>query len=194
MTAMGKPRTAKQNGEGAEFKDHRTRFFALVGRCVTTYQTVEDHLQDLFAAALGGDPDRASAIFVVVRGLTDKLTVITAALTTQEHRVRWDGLSGRVQAAFEARNQIAHARPLVNGGATLIVLSGDPALPSTTARVVHEEPSRMELRKRTRKSEMVWTEDRLRDEHARMAKLFGHLVAFGMQLRGETPPPHLGET
>lgn len=49
----------------------------------------------------------------------------------------------------------------------------------------------MELRKRTRVGETVWTVDLLQAEWERTDKLFGNLIALAHELRGETPPAHL---
>ena len=73
-----------EQAELARFIEHKDRFFALIGHCVTRYQSIEDSLPGVFAAALGGDPARAHAVFAVVRGLEAKLNLISAALTGQD--------------------------------------------------------------------------------------------------------------
>jgi hypothetical protein len=102
----------------AEFEKHTARFYALIGHCVTRHQFVEDYLPDVFGAALAGAPQRASALFAVVWGLERKLDMISAALTGAAGAtvVRWDSLRKRVEDAADARNEIAHARPVHNGG------------------------------------------------------------------------------
>jgi hypothetical protein len=170
----------------------RERFFAMVGRCISSEQFIEDHLEAVFELALGGDAGRARAIIEIVLGLEKRLALIGAALKDSPHHGQWVDLSKRARAAYEARNQIAHARSTLNAGGALILLDGDPKLPTAKGRVIHQDAPRMELRKRTRGGEHhVWTTDRLREEHARLERLFQHLVAFGMQLAGNTPPPHL---
>jgi hypothetical protein len=67
--------------EDKDFERERTRFYALIGHCVTRYQAIEDYLPELYAAALGGDPVKAAAIFDVVRGLEAKLDIISAGLS-----------------------------------------------------------------------------------------------------------------
>src|ERR1700730_10402323 len=106
------------NAKNNDFERHRRKFYALIGHCVTGYQSVEDYLPDLFAAALGGDTAKAGAIFAVVRELEAKLNIITAALigTEERYRTRWTTLRPRVAKAAEARNQIAHATPTHNAG------------------------------------------------------------------------------
>jgi hypothetical protein len=49
----------------------------------------------------------------------------------------------------------------------------------------------MELRKRTREGEKVWTTEDMRAEYDRADKLFQNLIAFVKELRGEKVPPHL---
>lgn len=79
------------NAKKNEFERHRRKFYALIGHCVTGYQSVEDYLPELFAAALGGDTAKAAAILAVARGLEAKLDIITAALigTEERCRTRW---------------------------------------------------------------------------------------------------------
>jgi hypothetical protein len=40
--------------ERAEFEKHCSRFFALIGHCVTRFQSIEDYLPDVLAAARDG--------------------------------------------------------------------------------------------------------------------------------------------
>jgi hypothetical protein len=68
------------------FRKKQTRFYALVGHCILRFQHVEDYLEDVFAAVLGGKRDRADAIFASVRGVDRKIQIIRAAAT---------GLSGK---------------------------------------------------------------------------------------------------
>jgi hypothetical protein len=175
----------------AEFEKHRARFYALIGHCVTGYQSVEDYLPDVFAAALSGNMDRAVAIFAVARGLEAKLNLISAALTGPDQALadRWSGLLKRVAAAADARNQIAHARSVHNGGMINVRL-GDKNAPGKATRV---KPARMELHKHRGANERVWTLEMMIQEAERSFKLFGHLIAFAMTLKGETVPPHLLE-
>nr|WP_294815924.1 hypothetical protein [uncultured Sphingomonas sp.] len=115
-----------EQAELARFIEHKDRFFALIGHCVTRYQSIEDSLPGVFAAALGGDPARAHAVFAVVRGLEAKLNLISAALTGQDGMPAdyWPSLLHRIAAAAEARNQIAHSAP-VSFGAISIKLDDD---------------------------------------------------------------------
>jgi hypothetical protein len=159
---------------------------------VTRYQAVEDYLPDVFAGALGGERAKAEAIFDVVhnRGLESKLKIISAAFVGADDRLRtrWDNLRPRVSKAAEARNQIAHASPTHYGGMIRVTLSNDPLIPPEATRV---EDARMELRKRTREGEKVWTTEDMRAEYDRADKLFQNLIAFVKELRGEKVPPHL---
>jgi hypothetical protein len=174
-----------------EFTKERTRFYALIGHCVTQYQSVEDYLPEIFGAALGGDQEKAVAVFAVARGLEAKLNVISAALTGADQAIvdRWESLLKRVTAAADARNQIAHARAVHNAGMFRVQL-GDENTPGKMTRI---KPQRMELRKRRGAKGMLWTVDLMIQEAERSLKLSGHLVGFTKTLKGETVPPHLVE-
>jgi hypothetical protein len=176
----------------ARFETHRSSFYAMIGHYVTLYQSVEDYLADLFVAALPVPEEQSAAIFAVVRGLEAKLNIISATLITADdaHKERWQVLVKRVAAAAEARNQIAHASP-VHHGPTVNVILGSPDK-APTIRLDHST-QRMELHKQTRSGEHVWTLERMREEHRRTDKLYGHLIALAKQLKGETPPEHLLE-
>jgi hypothetical protein len=175
----------------AEFEKHRARFYALIGHCVTRYQSVEDYLPDVFGAALGGHVERAIAIFAVARGLEAKLNLISAALTGSDQALadRWRRLLKRVADAADARNQIAHARTVHNAG-MMIVRLGDE---NRSGEVTVGGSQRMELRKRMGTNESVWTLEMMIQEAERSSKLFRHLIAYTMTLKGETVPPHLLE-
>jgi hypothetical protein len=175
----------------AEFEKHRARFYALIGHCVTRYQSVEDYLPDVFGAALGGHAERAVAIFAVARGLEAKLNLISAALTGANQAIadRWSHLLKRVADAADARNQIAHARTVQNAGMINVRLGNE----NTPGKATRVKPQRMELRKRRGADESVWTLEMMIQEAERSSKLFGHLIAFTKTLKGETVPPHLLE-
>jgi|ERR1700730_4401593 len=174
------------------FEQHRARFYSLIGHCVTGYQSIEDYLPELFGAALADDPSKATAIFAVARGLEAKLDIISAALigADERHFSRWTELRPHILLAAKARNQIAHASPTHHGGTIAIALNSNPEI---APKMTRTESSRMELRKRTRAGETVWTTDLMRAEYERSHKLFGHLIALAMELRGEKPPSHLLE-
>ena len=173
--------------EWAEFEKHRSRFFALIGHCVTKFQSVEDYLPDVFATALGINEAKAPKIFDLTRGLEMRLDMISESLSDapDEHRQRWETLLKRIRAAAEARNQIAHAKPVHRGGG--IAISLDAELQVISAKKT--EPDRMELHKK----KTIWTEELLIAEYGRADKLFGHLIAFVMRLKGQSVPPHLDE-
>lgn len=175
-----------------EFEAHRLRFYALIGHCVTSYQTVEDYLPKVFSAALGGSEAKASAIFQLARGLEAKLDAVMAALveSPESQQSRWTRLLRRVAKAAEARNQIAHASPVHHGGGLTIIMSENPEKKS---QVIQTGRSRMELRKRTKAGEKVWTEELMRNEVERNIELFRHLIGFVKELRGEAVPEHLRE-
>lgn len=174
-----------------DFEKHQSRFYALIGRCVTSYQQTEDFLPAVFNAVLGCDVEKSAAIFAVARGLEAKLKIISAALTgaSEEITNRWESLAKRIDSASTARNQIAHAHPVNNGGCVCIGI-GDGVNPSFATRMTSP---RMELRKQAGKGETVWTLDLMIAEAERTSKLFGHLIAFEMTLKGKEPPFHLLE-
>jgi hypothetical protein len=186
--------TDDDDGEAAlaEFEKHRARFYALIGHCVTRYQSIEDYLPEVFAAALGGNAKKAAAIFAVARGLGAKLDMISAALTGTNAAIakRWQSLLKQVAASADARNEIAHARAVHHGGMLRVTLGNESAL----GKVVRAEPARMELRKRKGSIETLWTLHRMIDEAERSSKLFGHLIAFKLTLEGKPVPEHLAES
>ena len=63
----------------------------------------EDHLENLFAAALGVAPEKAKRVFAVVRGLEAKLEAVTEALSDADAQTiaRWGELKKRVSQAAE---------------------------------------------------------------------------------------------
>lgn len=101
---------------------------------------------------------------------------------------RWTTLLRRVAKAAEARNQIAHASPVHHGGALTIIMSDNPEQES---QVIQTGRAQMELRKRTKAGETVWTEELMRNEAERNSELFRHLIGFVKELRGEPAPEHL---
>jgi hypothetical protein len=179
---------------GPEWKDflkQRTVFFALIGQCVTQYQTVEDYLPDIFAAVLGIDHAKALRIFGHMRGLETKLSIITEGISDApaERRQDWDGLLKRIRKAAEARNQIAHANPVHRGADIVVQMGADHQVVS----VEQKGESRMELHKQTQNTSVTWTTEVLVAEYERTRKLFFNLIAFVKRLKGEAVPPHLDE-
>jgi hypothetical protein len=63
--------------------------------------------------------------------------------------------------------------------------------PSISPEITQAEKARMKLRKRTRGGEKVWTTEDMRAEYQRVDKLFGNLIAFVKELRGDEVPSHL---
>ena len=190
-STMSNSEEQKREAEQAEFPEHRTRFFALIGHCVTRFQSVEDYLPNVFAAALGINEAKALKIFNLTRGLDLRLAMISEALSdaADEHRQRWETLLKRIRAAAEARNQIAHANTVHNAGGLTIQI-GDGFQVKSLTKTGSE---RMELHKKTQNSETIWTTELLIAEHDRAFKLFGHLIAFVKRLKGESVPAHLDE-
>jgi hypothetical protein len=132
--------------EWTEFEKHRSRFFALISYCITQYQSVEDYLPDIFAAALGINDAKAVKIFNHVRALEKNLPMISEALSdaAEEHQLRWESLLKRIRTAAEARNQIAHANPVHHAGG-IIVEMGDGYQVKSVRRAGSD---RMELHKK----------------------------------------------
>ena len=104
---MSNSEEQEREAERAEFEKHTTRFFALIGHCVTKFQSVEDYLTDVLATALGINEAKALKIFKLTRGLETRLDMISEALSdaTDEHQQRWKTLLVRIRKAAEARNQ-----------------------------------------------------------------------------------------
>ena len=175
----------------AEFEKHRTDFFSAIGQCITRYQYVEDYLPKVFIAALGGNAEKAAAIFVNVRGLEPKLKIILASLTGVDESImfRWRLLSERVVSASKARNQIAHARTVQNFGLAKV----PPCEHGKIGSIIRFPDPQMELQILGKKNPCVWTLERLIKETNINNKLYFNLVAFSMTLRGEEPFPHLLE-
>jgi hypothetical protein len=122
------------------------------------------------------------------KALEAKLKLISAALTGFDRAVAdcWKQLRKRVADAAKARNQIAHAHAVHNGGMVKIHL-GDGNTPGKATRV---KLPRMELRKRKNANENVWTLERMIQEAERRSKLLEHLSAFTRRLKGgETVQP-----
>lgn len=91
MDRIHTPSKQESEAEWADFTKHYFRFFALIGQCVTMFQTVEDYLPTVFAAALGINEAKALKIFNLTRGLDTRLLMITEALSdvAVEHQQRW---------------------------------------------------------------------------------------------------------
>lgn len=188
---MANESSREQDTGVAKFLKQRTMFFAKAGECIIGYQKCEDQLEDLFAAALGGAPEKAMRVFAVVRGLEARLDAVTAAVSDANSQTigRWIELKKRVGQAAERRNQIAHSTPVSTSDP--IVLRIGASLFHDPVKVSGGGNSRTELRKKTRAGEVTWTEQLLREETLRNDDLLGALIAFWLQLRGEPVPAHL---
>lgn len=163
-------------------------FYALIGYCVTRYQSVEDYLETVFTAAIGVERQKSGAIYRVARGLEAKLDIITAAFigADDDHAAKWGRLCGRIASAASARNRIAHASPVFHGGVYTTILGENEVV-----SVAQTEPARMELHKTTKGGTTVWTVSTLREEHQRSRELFLHLVGFVLELEGKLVGEHL---
>lgn len=167
-----------------DFDQHRSKFFAFIGHCVTSYQSIEDFLPKVFAPCLGGDESRNSAIFALAKGLEAKLNLISAALSSSEMSLRdsWSKLLVRIAQAAEARNQIAHARPIHHGSPITIIMS-EEGVPEV---IVGEGKDRMMLHKQTKSGgDRVWSSEEMREQTERNHKLFDDLIDFRIELTGK---------
>jgi hypothetical protein len=176
-----------RSARDAEYDAHRRQLYELIGHCITSYQSVEDYLPDLFAAALGGDDDQSLAIFSAVRGIETKLALIDAALLRQneDRRREWNALRRAIGDACVERGQIAHSQPTSVGHVTIIVS------PEGGDSRVSVGDQWMETRKTTKSGELAWTVEKLRSSHRGLRTLFSAQIAFVQLLRGEDPTEHL---
>ena len=167
---------------------HRSRFYELIGHCITSYQTVEDYLPEVFTCSLGIKQEKADAMFSTVRGLETKLALISAALTGAEKTIiaQWDELKTQVAAAAAIRNQIAHGTPI-----TTVVFKAIQGVNGEPGTLIQTDPQRMELHKRNRAGEVRWTVESLLIEAKGCDALFRRLIAFKLSLTGQPVPPHL---
>jgi hypothetical protein len=95
----------KDDAESADertFREKQRRFYALVGHCILRFQHVEDYLEDVFAAILGGGRDRADAIFASVRGIDRKIQTIKASATGLSGKP-WNGLDSLLAKVRQLR-------------------------------------------------------------------------------------------
>lgn len=145
-------------------------FFELLGHFVTRYQSVEDHLANVFSAALGDHADWSKAIFETARGIDPKLKLIDAGLigADESHRETWKALRKLVQDAHETRGSLAHCTPVSAGSVVIFIDSDQPG---------HSE-NWMEARKQTKRGEQTWKVEDLRVELNRVSKLFSALIAL----------------
>jgi hypothetical protein len=172
----------KDDAEGPDehaFREKQRRFYALVGHCILRFQHVEDYLEDVFAAVLGGKRDRADAIFASVRGIDRKIQITKAAATGLSGKP-WDELNpllAQVKEVSSVRGQIAHANPIQNGGMVRINVRTEKGQIVETLGVERITDSRWELHKQAKENIIFTAEDLLR-EYNRIDKLFGDMIAF----------------
>jgi hypothetical protein len=177
-----------ENAEVSAFHKKRTLFYAMVGQCILRFQHVEDYLEEVFAAVLGGTRNRADAIFASVRGVERKIQVIKASAIGLSGRP-WDDLESllaKVKAASDVRGQIAHANPVHNGGMIRINVRMEGNEIAETLGAERITASRFELHKHAKEKIIFTAEDLLREYH-RIDKLLGDMIAFVRSI--ETPPP-----
>jgi hypothetical protein len=164
--------------EEREWREKQRKFYALVGHCILRFQHVEDYLEDVFAAVLGGSRSRADAIFASVRGIDRKLQIIKAAATGLDGQP-WDHLIpllNSVKDVSGVRGQIAHASPVQNQSLRIRVRTENGRILETVG--VEQGESRLELHKQAAKDRIVFTVEDLLREYNRIDDLFGEMIAF----------------
>jgi hypothetical protein len=162
-----------------KFRAERQQFYAIVGHCILTFQHVEDYLEDIFAAVLGGSRARADAIFASVRGIDRKIQIISAAAVGLQGDP-WTQLlplMNRAKKASDIRGQIAHANPVRHGGLVRIKVRREGNRIVETVGVERVEDARFELHKRAKET-TVFTVDDLRREHSFIDQIYEDMIAF----------------
>lgn len=145
--------------EHAELLSAQRKFYATVGHCILRYQQIEDYLEDLFAAVLGGPGDRSNAIFASVRGTDRRLQIIAAAATGLKASpwIALPDLLRRIKDASDVRGQIAHARPVQISPPVRVRVKTDGGRIVTVAEVESSANTRFELHKATAKQVVTYT-------------------------------------
>jgi hypothetical protein len=175
MTSDESPETI----EIEKFRAEQQQFYALVGHCILRFQHVEDYLEDIFAAVLGGSRARADAIFASVRGIDRKIQIIDAAAVglQGEPWIQLLPLLNRAKKASDIRGQIAHANPVRHGGSVRIKVRRDGDRIVETVGVERVEDARFELHKRAKETTVFKVED-LRTEYDFIDHIFTDMIAF----------------
>jgi hypothetical protein len=176
-----------------KFEVHISEFYSMIGLCITRFQTVNDYIADIFHAALGGSNEKADGIFQVARGLESQLALVTACMADRSSPLRelWSDLRPRIKFAADNRNQIAHAKSHHNG--PTVVLKRDDERDRFVLVDVQYEKQRMELRKKHKVGESVWSLLELREEKSRLDEIFAHQIIIKGFLAGEPPRPSLAK-
>jgi hypothetical protein len=174
--------TSDESPEAVEiekFRAEQQQFYALVGHCILRFQHVEDYLEDIFAAVLGGSRARADAIFASVRGIDRKIQIISAAAVglQGEPWTQLLPLLNRAKKASDIRGQIAHANPVRHGGSVRIKVRRDGDRIVETVGIERVEDARFELHKRAKET-TIFAVDDLRREYGIIDQIFGDMIAF----------------
>lgn len=162
-----------------KFRAEQQRFYALVGHCILRFQHVEDYLEDIFAAVLGGSRARSDAIFASVRGIDRKIQIISAAAVGLQGEP-WPQLLpllSRAKKASDVRGQIAHANPVRHGGSLKIKVRMDGGRIVETVGVERVEDARFELHKTAKETTVFKVED-LMTEYDFVDRVFVDMIAF----------------
>jgi hypothetical protein len=174
--------TSEESPEDVEIKKVRAeqqQFYAIVGHCILRFQHVEDYLEEIFAAVLGGSRSRADAIFASVRGIDRKIQIINAAAVglQGEPWTQLPSLMSRAKMASDVRGQIAHANPVRHGGLVRIKVRKDGDRIVETVGVERVEDARFELHKRSKET-TVFTVADLKREYSFIDHIFTDMIAF----------------
>lgn len=175
MTSEESPETV----EIKKFRAEQQQFYAIVGHCILRFQHLEDYLEDVFAAVLGGSRARADAIFASVRGIDRKIQIISAAAVGLQG-APWPQLLPlltRAKRASDIRGQIAHANPVRHGGSLKIKVRMDGNRIVETVGVEQVDDARFELHKRAKETTIFKVED-LRREYDFIDHIFTDMIAF----------------
>jgi len=169
-----------ETAEVKKWREEQQTFYALVGHCILRFQHVEDYLEDVFAAVLGGSRSRADAIFASVRGIDRKLQIIKAAATGL-NGLPWDRLIPMLDAVKDVsgvRGQIAHANPVQSGGHLRIRVRTENGRIVEAVGFDRIKESRWELHKQAAKAQIIFAVEDLRREYKRIDELFGEMISF----------------
>ena len=150
----------------------QSKFYKMIGLCVTRYQQIEDRLQPIFQASLEHSEEASSMIFGVARGLESQLALVSAAVIDRDaiFAELWGDLRPRIKGAADNRNQIAHSTTLLKGRG--IVIGDDGFLG------YNEPASQFQLEKSTKSGKIYWNTERLLEEYEALDELSRHLTVF----------------
>ncbi|WP_411339702.1 hypothetical protein V6U71_17870 [Sphingopyxis sp. J-6] len=153
------------------------RFYALVGICISDYQSIEDRLESIFKASLRIEADAAHGMFSIAKSLEDRCRMITAALMTRNINIQglWDDLKKRIKLSADNRNQIAHASSVFVGRGIVIDTSAEGKFKLLGYKKPHSE---MKLEKKTKSGVVQWDANMLRAERESLEELSRNITVL----------------